>query len=1145
MATTVDKGRYRGGFWALIFTQFQGAFSDNLFRWVLIYFLLRTSIDGDAGSEMERTGLVMGLSGALFSLPYIIFPGIFGALSDRFSKQRVAFATKVLELAIMTFGFAGLLSGNVYFLWTIWFLLSTQSAIFSPAKYGILPEILPDSRLSWGNGIMQMGTTVAIISGTAVAGPLYEFLAKADQVHLVSVILMGLALAGIISSTRITNPPAANPDQKLTFNPVMDLPKHFRVFRRDKWLFLTVLGWTFFWFAGVLLQQNILSLGHLELHLTETQQSVLQAVLAVGIALGSLSAGFLSRDKIEVGLIPLGAFGMTLFSALLGIQGFEILSVRFLLFGLGFFAGVFFVPLAATLQQRSPAEMKGGIMATSNMLSSVGILAASGLFMLLGKLHIGPHLTFLITACLTLATGLYISFVLPVFVVRLGLWVLSNTIYRLNVRGKHHVPEHGGALLVANHTSFLDALVIIASIDRPVRFIMYQGIYDIPWIKPLAKMMGAIPVTPGGGPREVVSSLRSASEAIKNGDLVCIFAEGQITRTGQMLPFRRGFERIMKGVEAPIVPVYIDQIWGSIFSFANGRFFWKWPKRVPYPITIAFGSSLASTANAYELRGAIQELGTRAYTERISPDDLLHRQFIRIARWNPFQMCVADGRSGKLSYFKTLVGSIILARKLKPMLGPEQSVGVLMPQGVGGVLVNVALTLMGKVPVNLNYTSSNDSIAAAARQCGMTHVITAHAFLEQLPVVPPTDDVIYLEDVMKTVGRRDHRSGALSAFFKPVRRLERELGAPATRSCDDLATIIFSSGSEGEPKGIMLTHFNIISNVDAAIQIFPHRKWDTMVGILPFFHSFGYTATLWAVLTQKLSAVYHPNPLEAKQIGDLIHQYEGKILFSTSTFLQNFIRRCSAKQLSSLETIVTGAEKLAPRVRDAFKEKFGVEPLEGYGTSECAPIVSLNIPDFRAPGFYQKGTKRGTIGHPIPGVSVRIVDPDSREVLQNGYAGILMVKGPNVMKGYLNQPEKTQDVLKDGWYETGDIATIDEDGFITITDRLARFSKIAGEMVSHTVVEEALQKLTGNPDRKLAVAGVPDPTKGERLIVIHTLDDEEFDELMCKLDDTGLPNLWVPKQKAFYKIDEIPVLGTGKMDLKAVKNLARQLDIGD
>jgi acyl-[acyl-carrier-protein]-phospholipid O-acyltransferase/long-chain-fatty-acid--[acyl-carrier-protein] ligase len=612
------------------------------------------------------------------------------------------------------------------------------------------------------------------------------------------------------------------------------------------------------------------------------------------------------------------------------------------------------------------------------------------------------------------------------------------------------------------------------------------------------------------------------------------------------MPFRKGFDRIMKGVEAPIIPVHVDNIWGTLFRFVDGKFTWRWPDRVPFTITAGFGKPLPSESNAYELRAAIQELGTEAYTHPEPGFRLLHRRFVRKARLHPFGTLIADGRSGALSHIKSLAGSIILARKLKSILTrDEEMVGILLPQSVGGTLANIALMLMGKIPVNLNYTASEAAITAAAQQCKMKHVLTAHAFLEQMPVKVPAD-AVYMEDIMKSVEKKDRIAGLLLALFCPVKPLERSLGAPANRDANELATVVFSSGSEGEPKGVMLTHYNVAKNIESALLVFPHKKGDCIVGMLPFFHSFGFTATLWLVLTAPhFRAVFHPNPLEARAIGELIQKHKGTIMFSTSTFLHGFIRRCTPEQMVTLRHVICGAEKLAPRVRDAFKEKFGVEPLEGYGTTECAPIVSLNLPDVRAPGFYLKGTKRGSIGLPLPGISVRIIDPDTRAVLQNGAAGLLMVKGPNVMRGYLNKPDKTAQVLQDGWYETGDISTIDEDGFITITDRLARFSKIGGEMVSHTKIEDELHKVLNEAERKLAVAGVPDENKGERLVVLHTLTDAEFEDLMGKLGEIDLPNLWVPKPKAFYKVDEIPILGTGKMDLKAVKDLARKLDVGE
>ncbi|MCL4693293.1 MAG: AMP-binding protein [Candidatus Hydrogenedentes bacterium] len=722
--------------------------------------------------------------------------------------------------------------------------------------------------------------------------------------------------------------------------------------------------------------------------------------------------------------------------------------------------------------------------------------------------------------------------------------MLSNTIYRLKVAGRENIPEQGGALLVANHVSFIDALVITAAIDRPIRFIMADEIYQVRWIRPIAKMMNAIPISAMGGPRELVQSLRTATDAIQNGELVCIFAEGQISRTGQMLPFRKGFERIMKGVEAPIIPVYLDQLWGSIFSFANGKFFFKKPRRIPYPIGVCIGKPLPHDSDSAHVRTSVQELGTEAYMMRELECPLLHRAFVRTARKHPFMMAIGDGRTPKLSFFKTYVGSIALARKLKTLLGPEEMIGLLLPQSVGGALANIAVQFMGKVAVNLNYTASAQSIASAARQCGITQVLTAKEFLERFPVdVPGTP--VFLDDVKKSITAGDRIVATLIALFCPVRVVERLCGCAKPRTEEDLCTIIFSSGSEGEPKGVMLTHKNVLSNVESIAQVFPHETGDGIMGILPFFHSFGFMGTLWLPMWRGFFAAYHPNPLDAKIIGQLVYKYQPRFLIATPTFLQGFIRRCLPEEFSSLEYVVTGAEKLPTRVREAFRAKFGVEPLEGYGTTECSPAVSINVPDYRVPGFFQKGTKHGTIGQAMPGVSVKVTDPDTGARLNIGEAGVLWVKGPNIMKGYLGQPEKTAEVLQDGWYNTGDIASIDEDGFITITDRLARFSKIGGEMVPHNKVEETLHHLLDIHEQTFAVTSVPDEQKGERLVVLHTLMDGELEVLVDKLKECDLPNLWRPKATSFYRIAEIPVLGTGKMDLKKIKSLAKEMDVGE
>jgi acyl-[acyl-carrier-protein]-phospholipid O-acyltransferase / long-chain-fatty-acid--[acyl-carrier-protein] ligase len=1134
----------RRGFIALVVTMFQGAFNDNAYCLIITLFLLnRIYIDPVTGAaDPQVASIIIALGLILLAIPFLLFPGLAGALADRYSKRQITIWTKWWEVGVMILGLFAFRMESPYLMGALYFLMCMQSAFFSPAKYGILPEIFPESSLSWGNGIVQMATFVAIIAGTGIAGLLF---ALELSVTTMSFVLIGLSLLGLVSSYFVSPVAAAAPGTKVPVNPYAGLGRYFKVFWTDKLLYFTILGGVFFWFMGAIIKANILAHGEVTMGLSEIKVSALAAALALGIGLGSIAAGILSRRKIELGLVPVGVIGMFVFFGLLGFPGVGFGLTLGLLLGAGAAGGFFDLPLAATLQHRSPDDMKGGMIAAFNIVTMLGVLAAGVIYLLMTSvLGLSTYQVFFILALASLLVGVYLCLRLPLFMVRTVLWILGNTLYRVKAMGRENVPEREGALLVANHTSFVDALILAAAIDRPLRFIMSKEIYEVGWIRPLAKLMHAIPVSPMAKPKELLTSLHAATEAIKNGELVCIFAEGQITRTGQLLPFLRGFERIMKGTDASIIPVHLDRLWGSIFSYSDGKFFMKLPRRIPYPVTVSFGPPLPGNSTSGQVRKAIQTLGTETYLKRDLMHPLLHRGFVRYARRHPLRTSVADATVPGLANWKALVGSIAMARKFREVLGDEPMVGVLVPPTVGGAITNIALTLMGKTVVNLNYTASNDALASAARQCGITQVITARAFLAKVDLEVPGES-IYLENIKKSMSSGDRLVSMAWAALAPVRLLERSLGGPRKRSQDDLATVIFSSGSEGEPKGVMLSHFNISSNIEGAVQIFPHDHRDSFMGILPFFHSFGYMATLWLPLITDFGVVFHPNPLEAKVIGQLIYKHKVTFLIAAPTFLQGFIRRCVPEEMSSLKYVITGAEKLPKRIRETFKSKFGIEPLEGYGTTECAPGVSFNIPDFRAPGFYQVGTKHGTVGHPIPGISLKVTDPDTEEELPLGEAGLLHVKGPNIMQGYLGQPERTAKVLKDGWYCTGDIAFIDEDGFITITDRLSRFSKIAGEMVPHTTLEETLHTLLGLTEQSMAVTGVPDLTKGERLVVLHTMTNGEVEELVEKMSTSDLPNLWRPRINSFYRIDAIPVLGTGKLDLKRVKSLAKELDVGE
>jgi len=1122
---------WRLGFWSLIATQFQGAFNDNGLKFLIIYLIVGTNLTPD---EEETKVLLVG---ALFALPFILFSMTGGFLADRFSKRTVTIGTKFFEIAVMIFAIAGFALHNMPMLLAALFLASTQGALFGPSKYGLLPEILPENRLSWGNGVIELGTFLAAIAGTVVAGQLPKWFGGHQEYS--GAFFLGCSVVGLVTSLGITHVQAADPAKKFQLNFLGDLWQHGERIAKDRVLWLAVAGNTYFFFLGALLQFDIVFYGRDVLHVASSRGSLLQAAIAIGIGLGSLAAGYLSGGKIEYGLIPLGAIGITTFGFLLAAPGLSFEAVLILLAALGFFGGFFIVPISALLQHRPEEEHRGGVLASANLLSFVGILAASIVYYLCKHfLQLGPAGIFFWASVGTLGALAYVLWLLPDSLLRLLLWIAAHTLYRLDLKGQEMIPARGGALLTPNHASWVDAVLLIAATDRPIRFLMFKGVYDNPVIKPFARMLKIIPIASDQGPREMIHSLREASEALRNGEVVCIFPEGEITRIGQMLPFRRGFERIIKGIDVPIVPVNIDGIWGSIFSFSGGHFLWKWPRTIPYPVRITFGKPLPSTSTAPEVRQAVQELGVDAFQRRRRYMKPLTRSFVQAARRHPRRFAMADGRTPKLTFGDSLIKTVFLARRLRPLWRNQKMVGILLPPSIPGALVNWAALLLGKVPINLNYTSSNESIASCAKQCDLKTVVTSRQFLEKVPVQPP-GEVIYAEDLALNAGFGEKIAALLAAKLLPARLLELFLGVARPPSLDDAASVIFSSGSTGDPKGVMLSHFNLASNVAQIEQVFHLHDGDRILGILPFFHSFGFTGTLCLPPLAGIGVVFHVSPLDAQVIGALISRYAVTMLLSTPTFLNSYARRCPPEAFGSLRIVMAGAEKLPERIAQNFEDHFGIRPLEGYGCTECSPVVAVNTYDFRAAYFRQIGAKRGTIGHPLPGIGVHIIDPESGESLPVDKPGLLLVRGPNVMVGYLNRPDKTAEVLKDGWYNTGDIATVDEDGFLRITDRLSRFSKIGGEMVPHIRVEEKLHELLGADGQVLAVTAIPDEKKGERLVVIHTLKEEVLRDALEKLAKSDLPALWKPRPDQFLFVEKLPYLGTGKLDLRKLREIAQ------
>jgi len=721
--------------------------------------------------------------------------------------------------------------------------------------------------------------------------------------------------------------------------------------------------------------------------------------------------------------------------------------------------------------------------------------------------------------------------------------IVARLLYRVRFVGIEHIPRSGGALLIANHLSYVDVIVLQLICPRRIRFVGYEGLVQNAWLDLSLRWSGAILISQ----RRPTGGIRSAIQALRAGELVCVFPEGHISRTGQLMEIKRGFEVMARAARVPVIPVAIDGLWGSVFSFAGNKYLWKSPRLTRTAVYIAIGPSIPdqqlSVASA---RKALLDLGATAFDERPVLRRHLARECVRMLAKRPRALLAVDRTADRreLRRGQLLAAAAVLAKRIRITVD-EPRVGILLPPGIGAFVANLAVLCAGKIPVNFNFTLGRSSVESCFRLSGVRTLISAEIMRTKFPAFPWPERTLDLKTELDRAGGRHAMLPWLIAAWVLPNQIVADLLRLPRQGDRAEAGLLFTSGTSGEPKGVVLTHRNILANCAqiSSLPILP--EYGSLMGCLPLFHSMGFTVTLWYPILRGCRVVTVPSPLDTRKIVEAIRDEAVTVLVGAPTFIRPILRKAKPAELKSLDLVVTGAEKLPEDLYRAFLETFHLEILEGYGLTETTPATNLNQPDPPTTTFTaapQRGKRSGSTGRLLPGMTARIVDPDTGRELAVTETGMVLFRGPNVFSGYLNDDDKTRAAFRDGWFVTGDLGRFDEEGFLFIEGRLSRFSKIGGEMVPHVTVEQKITESFGwdqTESPAIVVTSVADPTKGEALVLLTTK-PINTDELRTRLLDAGLPNLWIPR--IIRQVERIPMLGTGKLDLRACRELAVRIE---
>jgi len=1158
---------FTGRLWPLAVTQSLGVFNDHAFKMISIFAVTNKS------KEYSDDALFLSFLTVIYVMPFLIFPLISGFLADRFQKKKIMIAAKVCEFMIMLLGALALYKFDQWGMWPligVMFLMASQSAFFSPAFNGSLPEIFGEQEIAHANGTVGLFTFIAVISGVGGGTLLSGFFQS--SLGLCGLILSFFSFMGLLAVLKAERGREGGTDVKWSWKVFSKYKDGYKLLVEKKSILFAILGESFFLTMGTAIQALSVLYAKHNLQMTDDLDvGLILLVPAFGIGFGSYFAGRLSGHKVEVGMVPFAGLFMGLFLALTvfapgaPIQTGEhiiyplVLSNLFLV---GLFGGMFVIPLRSFYQQKTDEHSRGSLIANANVIC-FGMIMLSGLAMffltagtgesqsgflpgLTSYCHsISPSILFLWIAGLTVLLSLFLFLFMPVYALRFAFSIFIKLFYRVELEGVEKFPHKGPVLLIANHVSFIDGILLSLITDRLIRFMIHEEYYNKPLFKWFFKTMGYLPVSDPGSTKGLKSTIKTARIMLESGEVLGVFPEGKITRNGVMSRFHKGVNfMIPKNMteDIPVIPIYMSNVWGSIFSYYFGGIKLRFPRELPYRIKIKVGDPIKGVDknfSAYRLRQILAELASDAEMPPRKKEKTLHYQFICNAKRHPLKKVFFDsGKSpskGGVSNFSVLTKALILSREIRKQSN-SKFVGVLLPNTVNTSIVILAVLLADKVPAVLNYSVSDEILRKSIDKAGISLILTSKIFLKKAKV-KKISEMLFLENLTENISLSNKFLSVLKALLLPSFLLALSSSEKSFRNMQSEAVLLFSSGSTGEPKGVLLSHHNITGDVNALVKVmgWDYSK-DALLGNLPMFHSFGLTTLFWIPMMTGTRVVYIPNPLDASGAVQTVKDHKLSILLAIPSLLQSYMKKAEKEDFSSLRLLIVGAEKLRNDIAEAFYCKIGKMPMEGYGCTEAAPIIAINVPEETAKVSDSIG-KAGSAGVPMPGICVKIVaQDDPSQELDVNESGLMLVKGPNIMLGYLKEPEKTKEVFRDGWYVTGDIAKVDEDGYIFITGRLSRFSKIGGEMVPHEMVESAINEIIKPDKRSIVVTGCPDAKKGEKLVVAYNIRNLKPAEIVAELRMTEqMPSLWIPKPDNFVYIDEIPTLGSGKVNFPALK----------